>query len=139
MKPTKLLMAEQSVVVYHHVPQESVSLKDMQKPEYWTHVTLQLRAGYRIEVFAPDGTWWAMLIVRAVGARDAVVGVLNHVKLGEEVDSIPADSPLEVKWKGPHKKFAVLRKADGEILRDELQTKEAAHQWAGNHLRSLAA
>jgi hypothetical protein len=139
MKPTKLQIAEHEVVCYYHCPEIDTGLSDVLKSDYWTHVTKSLRVGHRIEVLAADGSWWAMLIVRAVGSHDAVVQELQHVELGSQVEAKVTDSPYEVKWRGPARKFGVLRKEDGEIIRDEFQVKEHAVKWLKNHMRNLAA
>lgn len=139
MKPTKLFPSEHSVVVYHHAPEFGVTIEDLQKPDYWTHVAPQLRQGHRIEVMAGDGSFWAMLLVRAAGRRDAVVGLLQHVKFGGEVEATVDDSPFEVVWRGPARKFSVVRKDDKEVIRDEFAVKEHAVKWMQNHLKSLAA
>lgn len=139
MKPTKIFPAEHTVVVYHHSPEFGVTLDDVLKPDYWTHVAPSLRVGHRIELLAADGSWWAMLIVRAVGRHDAVVQALSKVDLGEHEPALTEDSPYEVKWRGPAKKFGVVRKADSEVIRDEFPVKEQAIQWMQNHMKSLAA
>ena len=139
MKPTKIFPAEHTVIVYHHSPEFGISLEDCLKPDYWTHVTKSLRVGHRIEILSADGSWWAMLIVRSVGRHDAVVQDLSYVELGEAVEAATEQSPYEIKWRGPAKKFGVVRKSDGEVIHDEFTVKEDAIRWMKNHLKSLAA
>lgn len=140
MKPTKLQLAEHTVIVYAHSPEVGVTLDDLLKPEYWSHVAPQLRAGHRIEVMAGDGAWWAMLLVRATGRHEAVVQALQFVELGEQAAEISAtDMPYEVKWGGPSRKFRVVRKSDGAVIKDEFAVREHADRWLKNHLQSQAA
>lgn len=140
MKPTKLFPVEHNVVVYHHTPEFGLNIEDMVKPDYWSHVAKQLRIGHRIEVMAADGAYWAMLIVRAVGRTEAVVQALQHVELGSPAEKIKGDdNPYEVKWRGPTKKFGVVRKSDNEVVRDEFPVREDAERWLKNHMQSLAA
>lgn len=139
MQPTKLLTAEHSLVVYHHVPEIGATLEDVLKPTYWTHVTRFLRVGHRIEILSADGSWWAMLIVRAVGTHDAVVQDLQSVTLGPAADVTVSDAPYEVKWRGPARKFGVVRIEDSEVIKDEFPVREQAEQWLKNHMKSLAA
>lgn len=139
IKPTKLHTAEHSVVVYHHCPEEGVTLADVIKSDYWTHVAPQLRIGHRIEIMAPDGAWWAMLLVRAVGRHEAVVQALQHVVLGQAAEVSPADVPYEIKWRGPARQFGVIRKSDGEVIKDQFAVREHAALWLTNHMRSMAA
>lgn len=139
MKPTKLFSAEHAVVVYYHAPEFGVSLDDTLKPDYWTHVAKSLRVGHRIEMMAADGSWWAMLLVRAVGRHEAVVQALQHVELGEPVSVEIADSAYEIKWRGPARKYGIVRKSDGEVIREDIPVKEQAVQWLQNHMKSMAA
>jgi len=138
MKPTKLHPAEHAVIVYSHTPEVGVPLEELLKPDYWTHVCPQLRQGYRIEVLAGDGSWWAMLLVRAVGRHEAMVQALSHVVLGEVVEPVVQDIPYEVRWRGPAKKFGVVRKTDGEVMKDEFPVREHAAKWLNNHIQSMA-
>ena len=138
-KPTKLQQLDHSVVVYHHTPEFETSRDDLAKPDYWTHVAAQLRPGHRIEVMAPDGAYWAMLLVRSASRLEAVVQELQFVKLGKAEAAATPDQAYEVKWRGPSAKFSVIRISDGEIIREQIESKEAATQWLKNHEKSLAA
>lgn len=138
MKPTKLDPAEFSVTVYAHTPEIGVDLETLLQPDYWTHVASKLRPGYRIEVLAGDGGWWAMLLVRAVGRHEAIVQCLQHVVLGDAQEVTASDMPYEVKWRGPARKFGIVRKADGEVIKDEFPVRELAAKWLNNHMLSMA-
>lgn len=140
MKPTKLFPAEHVVVIYHHTPELGLSLKDILEPSYWVHVAPQLRVGHRIEIMAPDGDWWAMLIVRAVGRTEAVVQELQYVKLGEPTAKVKGEeNPYKIVWRGPARKFGIVRKSDKEVVKDEFQVREHAEKWLKNHLKNMAA
>lgn len=139
MKPTKLSLAEHSVVKYYHCADFGETIETVTEPTYWTHVAKSLRTGHHIEIIAADGSWWADLLVRAVGSHDAVVQALQFVELGEPVQAETSESPYEIKWRGPARKFGVIRKADKEVLRDEFDVREKAEKWLKNHMQSLAA
>lgn len=139
MKPTKLFTAEHTVVVYHHAPESGVTIKDVLKPDYWTHVAPSLRTGHRIEILSADASWWAMLIVRATGRHEAIVQALQHVELGASETIKSQGVGYEVKWLGGSKKHGVIRTSDDEIIKDEFAVKEAAVKWMNNHIKSLAA
>jgi len=139
MKPTSILAAEHAVVVYFHSPESGVGLDDILKPDYWTHVATRLRPGHRIEVLSDDGTYWAMLIVRAVGKHEAYVQALQHVALGQPAVAAGPESPFEVKWRGPARRFGVIRKTDKEIIKEDFQLREHAELWVKNHMNSMAA
>lgn len=140
MKPLKLQPVEHHVVCYHHKPEPGVTIADVLKPDYWTHVAPQLRIGYRVEVMAEDGAWWAMLLVRAVGQHEAVLQALQHVTLGAEAPTVDLDgSAYEVKWAGPSAQFRIVRKSDSEVIKDKFPIREAAEEWLAKHLLNMAA
>jgi hypothetical protein len=138
MKPTVLQPAEYSVTSYSHTPSAGEGIEDALKPEYWSHVASSLRVGNRIELLSEDGSWWAMLIVRAASKTDAVVQALQYVPLGADAVDL-GDAPYEVRWRGPKAKFGVVRKSDAEVMRDGFAVREHAEAWMVSHLRTLAA
>lgn len=139
MKPTRLLQATHEIVTYAHSPEYGVDLDTVMKPEYWSHVAQLLRPGYVVVVTAADMSWRAELMVRAAGRNEALMGLVSHVEFGEVEEPMPEGLPFEVKWRGPARKFGVIRKVDSEVLRDEFVTKEAASQWLRNHMKAVAA
>lgn len=137
MKPLKLIAAEHEVICYHHRPSPEVAFDALLAPDYWSHVAFQLRPGYRIEVFAEDGSYWAMLIVRAAGKVDAVVAVLDHKTLVAEADKTP--DGYDIKWRGPKAKFGILRRSDSALVQDGFALREDAENWLTSNLMSRAA
>lgn len=139
MKPTKLFHAQHEIVAYAHSPEYGVTLKQVMEPTYWSHVARLLRPGFTVVVTAPDMTWRAELMVRAVGKTEVLMGLIGHAEFGGSVDVTSEDSPYEIKWRGPARKFGVIRKEDGAVVKDEFQAKEYAAQWIKNHIASMAA
>lgn len=139
MKPIRLPMAQSAHKVFHHAPEEGVGVEALTAPDYWAHVARGMTAGDRIEVLAGDGSYWAMLLVRAAGRNEAHVQVLQHVPLGAQVEAQDAAAPYEVKFRGPARKWSVMRKADKAVIRDEFPLRDAAEQWLKGHLQALAA
>lgn len=139
MKPTKLALAEHTVVTYYHVPEFETSFEDVLEPDYWAHVAPSLRQGHRIELLSADGSWWAMLLVRAAGKHEAIVQELQHVELGKSVQPEIESAAFEVKWRGPSRKFGVIRVSDGAVVKEDIQTKEGAAKWLSNYVQNLAA
>lgn len=139
MKPTSLALAEHACTVYYHSPEYGITIEDICKPSYWNHVARNLRPGNRIEVFAPDGQWWAMIIVRSASSIEASVAVLQHVSFNAAAVVREQESPYEVKWRGPTAKWSIVRKSDGSVVMDELQSKEIAEQKMKNHAKAMAA
>lgn len=138
MKPTKLLLAEHAVASYFHSPEFGVTIADVLDPEYWSHVAPQLRVGHEIRIMAGDGSWWALLLVRAVGRTEAVVQDLIYKELGNAPDASVTDSEFDVVWRGPARKFGVVRKSDKAVVKDEFVVREHAEKWLKGHLVSMA-
>ncbi len=138
--PGKLLPAESGVMVWFHDPEPGTPIEALMFPAYWAHVAKQLRPGHRIEALSQDGEWWANLIVRAVGRAEAQVQVLQHEVLGDkEMLASEPDPEFEVKWRGPARKFGVVRKSDGQLVKEDLPTKDDAIRWVSQTLRNRAA
>lgn len=138
MQPTILQASDYRVACFFHDPAVGETLEDTIAPDYWAHVASRLAAGNRIELLAADGTWWAMLIVRAAGRTDALVQVLQYVPLGAQESTLDA-SAYEVKWRGPKRRWGVVRTKDGAVLQDDFAVREAADTWMADHLKALAA
>lgn len=139
-KPFELDLAEYRTVTFYYVPPAGVGFESLKDSSYWTHVARNLKPGNKIEVLAEDGAYWALLLVRAVGPRDASVAVLQHEELGGGLEiqgGLP--SGFEVKWRGPNAMWSVVRSQDNEVIKDKMGTKEQANLYLQNHVKALAA
>jgi len=141
MKPTRLTLSQHSVRSYRHIASIEDSIEDVMKPDYFGHVARSLGVGDRVEVLSEDGSWYAELIVRAVGSVEVIMGQINHVVLSKQdaAELTAKDSPYEIKWRGPNALFSVVRVSDGEVVRDKLPSKDAASLWLKNHEKAVAA
>lgn len=138
LSPAKLQPASHYRTRYAAVVDDGTSVDDLKRPEFWCHVANKLRQTDVIEVLPEDGSFFAELLVLKTGIGFAKVMLLRHVDLeGQETDG---DSDLvHVQWKGPHRKHSVIRKSDGEILRDGFATKADAEIFARDYERTVAA
>lgn len=127
--------------VYVATPEAGVTLDEIQKPEFWSHVAAKLKPYDMIEARAEDGSYWAQLLVINCNHLSAHVALLQSCDLnvGEPDQDDAAGSDYEVKWGGPHAKHRVQRKSDGEVLKDGFANKQAATKYLTEHLRALAA
>ena len=119
------------------VPSGSV-VEQVLDPLFWTNVTGKLAAGVLIEVHPEDLAWWALLIVRGVGSREASVAVLQYVNLSSKVSVAIAASPYEVRFINTARRFGVFLKAGGDLVRDEFQVREHAETYIANHMKAMA-
>ena len=98
-------------------------------PIYWTNVAAQLRKGDHIEILTADGGWWAELLVLFANATEARVIILKKVQLM----TIPAEqfevATHQVKWLNETQLWAVLRKADAQVIKDGCAEAQDAIAW----------
>lgn len=121
-------------------PEEGTPFEAVLEDAYWTHVAERnLRIGDKIEVHAPDGAYYAELLVRDTGPKWAKVALLNKVDLGEPAESASIDAEFIVERAGPIDKFRVRRVSDKVIMEKGFQTKDAAQLWVINHSKPMAA
>lgn len=106
-----------------NVPQDC-TIEDIKRPDFWSLMAARLKPYDRIEVRADDGTWLAEVIVIGCDRTWAKVNVLNTYKLTGVEEAAKETGSLEFKFKGPGKKWCIIRKSDGEILREGIQTKD---------------
>jgi hypothetical protein len=139
---SKLPEARHQVAAYAHnrwaaTLEFGVALEEALKPEFWAHVAKRFKPGDIVEVRADDGSFYADLYVRAVGAVFAKVEVLFAKELGA---GLAADTDkLDVKWNVGKRCFSVVRKSDNSVVREGFQIKEDAIAWMNDHNKQMAA
>ena len=102
-------------------------------------MALKLRQHDTIRIIPEDSSYFAELLVLKVARGFAQVKLLRHVALEDGAgEALSDDEGIYVKWFGPHLKFCVVRKSDGEKLKEGLTEKTAAEQWARDYLGSLS-
>ena len=123
----RLQNAESKFTRWDVSPRDGVSAQDMLRPEFWAHVSKQLRPKDRLEATAEDGSWFAEFFVLSQGPNWAKVAMLRHVRLS---DSTPLRSDdYEAIWGGPALKYTVRRTADKEVIQKGFDTMGDAGAW----------
>lgn len=138
LSPAKLQPAEHYRTRYAAVVDDGTTVEDLQRPEFWCHVAGKLRQMDVIEVLAEDGSYFAELMVLKSGTGFAKVLLLRQVAL-EDTAQDDDESPVVAQWKGPHRKYSVIRKADGVILKDGFANKGDAEIFAREYAQTVAA
>lgn len=153
MAADRFKLAEHERNVHSITIEEGVTRAQLINPAFLAHVAAKLRPYDQIEVRCDDGTLFAKLLVLQAERTWARVHVLEWHNLttrdvslsqvGEQAKSgaadkaagpdparalMPEDDYL-VQWKGPHKKWCVIRKADGAYMREAEPDKAAATTW----------
>lgn len=138
-QPLKLLLAEHQSRTYCLYVDPLTSQDEILAPGYWANVAKTLAIGDEIKVIAEDMTWRMVLLVRAVSRLEAVVYVLAHDTMGQAADATGADVPYATKWRGPARKWSVILKKDGSVVKEDFQIEEEAKKWIGSHMKAMAA
>lgn len=140
MEKSRLREASYDRVIYSATAFEDTTPEDMLKPEYWAHVAATLKSWDRIEARANDGTWWAEFIVLYTGKAMAKVHLIRTVDLTEaspEGHGVNEFADYQVKWRGPHSKWSVIRNSDSEVVHEGAESKGNAETWLKSQLKAL--
>ena len=130
-------MAEQKRIVWHAEPAEGVTIQDMLKPVYWTHVAVKLTKGARIEAVSEDGTWFAEFYVKSANKIEAYVILMREVTLSKAIAKLKVEPKFKVDHVGGGR-WRVLRTEDKAELETGFKSKEAAAAWLEGHLKDVA-
>lgn len=138
IRESRVKLTEFARQSHHVVPEEGTKFDDILREEYWAAVAVGFKPGDLIEIHAEDGSFFAELYVRACGRNWAKMALLRKVEL-EPIEAAVASPEFEAAWKGPHRKFAVIRLSDSAIIRDGFETREQAGEYIKSHTKALAA
>lgn len=119
--------------------ESGTTLEDIAKPEYFANVANKMRPYDKVFARVDTGEWYAELLVVSCGrawAKTIPLQVVDFV--GKETEVVPRDGSDEydVRYKGPHLKFCVIRKSDNEMIKDHLQSQAEANGWLASFLIS---
>ena len=116
---------------------DDVTEKDIMRPEFWAHVANRLRPCDEIIVIPDNQKFRLHLIITGSGKQWAKVEKLSRHDFKTESEDV--GSPHMIKWRGPVAKWSVIRKSDGAIMRDRLESDEDAHRAARDLDNAIAA
>lgn len=135
--PTRMKLAEYDRQEWVVNAEITHTIEDLTNPAYWAHMAQQMNPYDHIEVRSEDGTWIAELIVIEVGltwAKTILRGQYSTVPKGEAIQDTDKH---EVRWRGAQHRFAVVRKSDDSVIRQNFQTKDEAAAWMKEHERTV--
>lgn len=126
---------------YQCIAEEAHTAEDAVKPEYWAHVASarKLRTNDVFEVRCETGAWMLDLVVIEAGNRFAKVKVLRTVDAEPVTVAESELQTVKVAFKGSHRKHCIIRKTDGEIIREGISQKSDAMRQAVEYEQLLAA
>lgn len=134
--PNRMPLAETARNLWVMTCEEGTTREDINNTNYWNHVAKMLRPGDKIEVRTDESAFYAEFYVVSCGKNWAKVKELCFHDLAK-VPITDSTGGFEVKWKGPHRKWAVLRISDGEVVSEKHEDQETAEQAKVNLIKSL--
>jgi hypothetical protein len=125
LQPSRIQLAEHKRNVFFVQPEPATPFEMLKSSAHWAHVSAQFRPGDRIEVFPPERTYFAELIVLDAGKLFAKVAVLRHERLTDAEDDIRQLSmgAHRVTWHGEAMQWVVIRGTD--VLKHSMTKDEA--------------
>ena len=85
-----------------------------------------LKVGSIIEVLREDMAFFAEMIVIGKVTDEIFLKFINFTYLEDEKSELLKESDFEICWKGPIRKFAIIRISDNSLRKDVLASKEEA-------------
>ena len=137
--PGRMRLAEHEVRSFCIYPEFGTTPEDVLDPGYWAHIARNLRARDHLMIDAEDGSWYAEARVLETGTTYARIAFKPNypqmVQVSEPDVDITVPPGYEIKWLGPHARYAVVRGADR--LKDSFQNKGLAAAWLRDHLQVI--
>jgi hypothetical protein len=116
--------------------EEGTTIEDILKPEYWSLVCVRMKPYDHIEVRLETGEWIAELIVLQA---DRLYAAVHPLKIHDLI-GVGQEKPLApeyvAEWKGPQKKWCVIRLHDQHIVQERIEDKLTAQQARVNFERN---
>lgn len=131
----RLQRAEHYYNSYAVVIPAGIGLEEALKEEYWAHVAPKLRQHDIIRIIPEEGTYFAEALVLSAGRGFAKLRLLRHEPFEDE-DQTDVNDAVEIKWRGPHAKWSILRKSDSQVLREGIVEKGDALREAAGYAKA---
>lgn len=135
LPPNRMKPAEAARNRWRVIAEESHSKEQIMNPAYWAHASQKIRAGDIIEVVNDTETFFMELYVKQVERGYAHVIELKFVSMEVKIEETKSPD-YKVVYKGPHKKFCVIRNQDDEAIKSEM-SKQEAHTWLAQYLKQI--
>jgi hypothetical protein len=103
--------------------------EDLLNPYKWRQIAKsqpQLNTGSIVEVLREDMAFFATMIVVGKVMDEVFLKFINFISFEDEAANPSKESDFEISWKGPVRKFAIIRKSDNSLRKDGLASKEEA-------------
>lgn len=138
LNPTRFKSAEYVANIWAITVEEGVTLKDIQSEDFFAHVAQQLKPYDKILVRTDDGAFYAELLVVRTGKTWAFTEVLVNKELSAKVPEKSPSDDYQVAYKGPHRKWCIIRTKDKALVHEGEDSKESAYRWLAEYLQVAA-
>lgn len=137
--PHDFVSAEYKRALFRFNLPSSFDKEDLEKSENWIQIAkanpdLGLNKNNQgpslVEVVREDNAFFAQVLITGRVGDNLFVKIIHFCSLESEPKDL---GDLEVLWKGPARKFAVIRKTDNKELKSNFSSKEEAHFWIKNY------
>lgn len=117
--------------------EEGTTVQEVLDPAFWAHCAADMSIYDRIDVRLETGEWLLELFVLDVGRNYARVYLAHKHDFSDVETAAAATQPIthKVAWKGPHRKYVVIRLSDSAAIQEGFNEKSSADIWLGNHLK----
>ncbi len=122
---------------YFATAEEGTPFEAVCDPAYWAHVAEGKQPYDVISIACDDEAWYGEVMVRSVAPQSVYVTVLSFLSFNEEtVPDVFTDS-YQVKWRGPHHKFSVIRLSDKAAIQGGFANRALANRWLSDNAKTL--
>lgn len=122
-------------------PEAGTTIEEVLKPDYWVHVAPKAKLGDVLEIFPEDGSWFVQAVVVSCSNVHLKLHVLNKVVINEvkaeSKKDDKKDEPFRVEFKGPQRKWSVIRK-DGVYIKEGFEDRRGAEAWLAENQKDIA-
>lgn len=138
LMPARMKLQEHVQRNFVVVVENGVTRDDLLRTDFWSLTAIELRQGDRLIVYPDDMSFYAEHLVIARDRTWAKMVELSFKDLSKSVVSVKPTDEYQVVYKGTHLKHCVVRKSDGSLLAQEMQTKDEANLWLSEFLKKAA-
>jgi hypothetical protein len=125
--PHRCHLEQHEARTFRVYPEPAHTMEQVASPEYWAHMARQYRPGDILRLFWEDGSRFAEFLVLASDKTYIKVHCLSWHDLAGK--AAKPDASFEVAWKGPVRKFCVIRASDGAFVSEGHATREDGNNW----------
>jgi len=136
LKESRFSVSEFESNTWRVTVEEGVTREDILHPAYFAHCARRITPFDRMEILDDLSSFYAEALVLSVNRNGVRLQILHWHEL-DATEPVDTDE-CEVKWTGPHGKFAVVRTADKATLVNQISTKIEAQRWLAENTRKIA-